>query len=158
VRELGVRMKHSANRAAIEGKRIILIDDSLVRAPRSKKIVRMMPRCGAREVHFRLASPRSCIPTITASTCRTAAAFSLATHSLERCRHHRRGFAGVPVDRRMYPRHGRPGRDPQSKFSDHCFTGAYPTHRRTRPRSSRSPGNGRCWRKQADRPPAVVPA
>src|ERR1700682_3990721 len=57
VRELGVRMKHSANRAAIEGKRIILIDDSLVRGTTSKKIVRMMRDAGAREVHFRLASP-----------------------------------------------------------------------------------------------------
>src|SRR5258705_1218961 len=57
VRELGVRMKHNANRAAIEGKRIILIDDSLVRGTTSKKIVRMMRDAGAREVHFRLASP-----------------------------------------------------------------------------------------------------
>ena len=47
VRELGVRMKHSANRAAIEGKRIILIDDSLVRGTTSKKIVRMMRDAGA---------------------------------------------------------------------------------------------------------------
>ena len=57
VRELGVRMKHSANRAAIEGKRIVLIDDSLVRGTTSKKIVQMMRDAGAREVHFRIASP-----------------------------------------------------------------------------------------------------
>ncbi len=47
VRELGVRMKHSANRAAIAGKRIILIDDSLVRGTTSKKIVKMMRDAGA---------------------------------------------------------------------------------------------------------------
>ena len=57
VRELGVRMKHSANRAAIEGKRIILIDELARRGTTSKKIVRMMRDAGAREVHFRLASP-----------------------------------------------------------------------------------------------------
>src|SRR6202035_3283277 len=57
IRESGVRMKHSANRAAIQGKRIVLIDDSLVRGTTSRKIVRMMRDAGAREVHFRLASP-----------------------------------------------------------------------------------------------------
>src|SRR5438045_1015858 len=57
IRESGVRMTHNANRAAIEGKRIILIDDSLVRGTTSKKIVRMMRDAGARDVHFRLASP-----------------------------------------------------------------------------------------------------
>ena len=74
VRELGVRMKHSANRAAIEGKRIILIDDSLVRGTTSKKIVRMMRDAGATRSAFppRLAADHS-IPIITASTCPTAA-------------------------------------------------------------------------------------
>src|SRR5213082_1863483 len=59
VRELGVRMKHSANRAAIEGKRIILIDDSLVRGTTSVKIVQMMRDAGAKEVHMRVASPQT---------------------------------------------------------------------------------------------------
>jgi len=57
IRELGVRMKHSANRVAIKGKRIVLIDDSLVRGTTSVKIVRMMREAGAREVHMRIASP-----------------------------------------------------------------------------------------------------
>ena len=50
-------MKHSANRAVVEGKRIVLVDDSLVRGTTSVKIVRMMREAGAREVHFRIASP-----------------------------------------------------------------------------------------------------
>ena len=57
VRELGVRLKHSANRAVVRGKRIVLVDDSLVRGTTSVKIVRMMREAGAREVHFRIASP-----------------------------------------------------------------------------------------------------
>jgi amidophosphoribosyltransferase len=52
VRELGVRMKHNANRAAIEGKRIVLIDDSLVRGTTSKKIVQMMRDAGAKRSAF----------------------------------------------------------------------------------------------------------
>ncbi len=57
IRELGVRMKHSANRGAIEGRRIVLVDDSIVRGTTSMKIVRMMRDAGASEVHFRIASP-----------------------------------------------------------------------------------------------------
>ncbi|MBW3616173.1 MAG: amidophosphoribosyltransferase [Proteobacteria bacterium] len=57
VRELGVRMKHSPNRAVLEGKRVVLIDDSIVRGTTSLKIVRMVREAGAREVHLRSASP-----------------------------------------------------------------------------------------------------
>src|SRR5579884_2570806 len=57
IRELGVRMKHSANRVAVKDKRIVLIDDSLVRGTTSVKIVRMMREAGAREVHMRISSP-----------------------------------------------------------------------------------------------------
>src|SRR3954453_17706940 len=57
VRGLRVRMKHSANRAVVEGKSIVLVDDSLVRGTTSVKIVRMMRDAGAREVHFRIGRP-----------------------------------------------------------------------------------------------------
>ena len=57
IREIGVRMKHSANRAVVTGKRIVLIDNSLVRGTTSVKIVQMMREAGAREVHMRIASP-----------------------------------------------------------------------------------------------------
>src|SRR5205807_7479987 len=57
IRQLGVRLKHSANRAVVNGKRIVLIDDSIVRGTTSVKIVQMMREAGAREVHFRIASP-----------------------------------------------------------------------------------------------------
>ena len=57
IRNLGVKLKHSANRAVIEGKRIVLVDDSLVRGTTSIKIVEMMRTAGAKEVHMRIASP-----------------------------------------------------------------------------------------------------
>lgn len=57
IRELGVRLKHSANRAVVKGKRIVLLDDSLVRGTTSMKIVQMMRDAGAKEVHFRISSP-----------------------------------------------------------------------------------------------------
>ena len=56
-RNAGVKRKHNANRALVEGKRIVLIDDSIVRGTTSMKIVQMMRDAGAKEVHFRVASP-----------------------------------------------------------------------------------------------------
>ncbi|MGQ5717935.1 amidophosphoribosyltransferase [Pseudochrobactrum asaccharolyticum] len=57
IRALGVKLKHSANRAIIEGKRVVLVDDSIVRGTTSMKIVRMIRDAGAKEVHIRVASP-----------------------------------------------------------------------------------------------------
>ena len=56
-RHAGVKRKHNANRLIVEGKRIVLIDDSIVRGTTSLKIVQMMRDAGAKEVHFRVASP-----------------------------------------------------------------------------------------------------
>ena len=57
VRHMGVRLKHNPNRAKLTGKRVILVDDSIVRGTTSKKIVQMVRDAGATEVHFRIASP-----------------------------------------------------------------------------------------------------
>ena len=56
-RDLGVRRKHSANAAVLKGKKVLLVDDSIVRGTTSKKIVRMVREAGATEVHFRSACP-----------------------------------------------------------------------------------------------------
>jgi amidophosphoribosyltransferase len=57
IRHLGVKLKHNANRALIKGKRVILVDDSIVRGTTSTKIVQMVRDAGATEVHMRIASP-----------------------------------------------------------------------------------------------------
>ena len=57
VRHLGVKLKHNANSALIRGKKIVLVDDSIVRGTTSLKIVQMMRDAGAVEVHMRIASP-----------------------------------------------------------------------------------------------------
>ena len=62
IRHLGVRLKHNANRADIEGKRVILVDDSIVRGTTSTKIVEMVRHAGAREVHMRISSPPTSHP------------------------------------------------------------------------------------------------
>ncbi len=58
MRDLKVRLKLSPIKSVIEGKRVVIIDDSLVRGTTSKQIVRMLKEAGAKEVHFKLASPQ----------------------------------------------------------------------------------------------------
>ncbi|TIV94563.1 MAG: amidophosphoribosyltransferase, partial [Mesorhizobium sp.] len=57
IRHMGVKLKHNANRRMIEGKRVVLVDDSIVRGTTSQKIVQMVRDAGAKEVHMRIASP-----------------------------------------------------------------------------------------------------
>jgi amidophosphoribosyltransferase len=57
IRHLGVKLKHNPNRAQLDGKRVILVDDSIVRGTTSIKIVQMVKSAGAKEVHMRIASP-----------------------------------------------------------------------------------------------------
>jgi amidophosphoribosyltransferase len=57
IRHLGVKLKHSANQPVLKGKRVILVDDSIVRGTTSKKIVEMVRAAGAAEVHMRISSP-----------------------------------------------------------------------------------------------------
>lgn len=61
-RDLSVRMKLSADRAVIAGKRIVLVDDSVVRGTTSKRTIRLLKNAGAAEVHLRIASPRVLFP------------------------------------------------------------------------------------------------
>jgi amidophosphoribosyltransferase len=122
-------MKHSANRAAVQGKRIVLIDDSLVRGTTSRKIVKMMRDAGAREVHFRLASPPITHPDYYGIDTPDRDGLLAANHSLEEMRQliGADSLAFLSVDG-IYRSMGEPGRDPlRPKFTDHCFTGDYPT-------------------------------
>jgi amidophosphoribosyltransferase len=129
VRELGVRLKHSANRAAVAGKRIVLIDDSIVRGTTSIKIVRMMREAGAREVHFRISSPPITHPDYYGIDTPERDKLLAATHSLEAMRAYigSDSLAFLSIDG-LYRAMGETARDPlRPQFTDHCFTGDYPT-------------------------------
>jgi amidophosphoribosyltransferase len=130
IRALGVKLKHNANRAAIAGKRIVLVDDSIVRGTTSLKIVRMMYEAGAREVHMRVASPPIRFPDFYGIDTPEQNALLAATHTLEEMRDHIgvTSLAFLSVDG-LYRALGHARRDPhRPQFTDHCFTGDYPTH------------------------------
>jgi len=129
IRQLGVRLKHSANRAVVAGKRIVLIDDSIVRGTTSVKIVQMMRDAGAREVHFRIASPPITHPDYYGIDTPEQDKLLAATHDLEGMRKFigADSLAFLSVEG-IYRAMGEKGRDPvRPQFTDHCFTGEYPT-------------------------------
>ena len=129
IRQLGVRLKHSANRAVVDGKRIVLIDDSIVRGTTSVKIVQMMRDAGAREVHFRIASPPITHPDYYGIDTPEQDKLLAATHDLEGMRQFigADSLAFLSVEG-IYRAMGEKGRDPvRPQFTDHCFTGEYPT-------------------------------
>jgi amidophosphoribosyltransferase len=129
IREFGVRLKHSANCAAVKGKRIILLDDSIVRGTTSRKIVTMMYDAGAKEVHMRISSPPISHPDYYGIDTPDRDKLIAAGRSVEEIREFigTDSLAFLSVDG-IYKAMGYDGRDPDTpQFTDHCFTGDYPT-------------------------------
>jgi amidophosphoribosyltransferase len=129
IREIGVRLKHSANRAVVAGKRIVLIDDSLVRGTTSVKIIKMMRDAGASEVHMRIASPPITHSDYYGIDTPERDKLLAATHDLEGMREFigADSLAFLSIDG-IYRAMGYEKRDPaRPQFTDHCFTGDYPT-------------------------------
>lgn len=128
IRHLGVKRKHNANRGLVDGKRIVLVDDSIVRGTTSKKIVEMMRAAGAKEVHMRIACPptkHSCYYGIDTPT---SAELLAATHTIEEMAK----FIGVDSlsfisEDGLYRAMGEEGRNAKTpQYCDACFTGDYP--------------------------------
>jgi amidophosphoribosyltransferase len=129
VRELGVRMKHSPNRAALAGKRVVLIDDSIVRGTTSVKIVRMVREAGAKEVHLRSASPPIMWPDFYGIDMPDREKLLAATHSMAEMKEllevDSLGF--LSVDGLYWAMDAGPRDAACPQFTDHYFTGDYPT-------------------------------
>ncbi len=128
IRHLGVKLKHNANRAWIKGKRLILVDDSIVRGTTSVKIVEMMRNAGAKEVHMRISSPPTTHPCF----------YGIDTPDKEKLMAHRMNVEEmakhIGVDSLAFISHdglyravGEDARNAESpQYCDACFTGDYP--------------------------------
>lgn len=128
IRHLGVRLKHNANRKFIEGKKVILVDDSIVRGTTSRKIVEMIRAAGAKEVHMRISSPpttHSCFYGI--DTPRSEDLLASQKSVKEICKYIKADSLAYISNDGLYRAMGeakRIARAPQ--FCDACFTGDYP--------------------------------
>jgi len=128
IRHLGVKLKHNASRAQLQGKRVILVDDSIVRGTTSTKIIQMVRQAGAKEVHFRIASPpttHSCFYGVDTPERSKLLAAQMDVKGMAE-------FIGadtlafVSLDG-LYRAMGKKGRDAKKPaYCDACFTGDYP--------------------------------
>lgn len=129
IRNMGVRLKLNVNRALIRGKRVILVDDSVVRGTTSRKIKEMILDAGAAEVHFRIASPPTAWPCFYGVDTPQREKLLAATMSEDEMREHLGvdSLKFISLDG-LYRAVGEPkGRDPESPaYCDACFSGEYP--------------------------------
>ena len=129
IRNMGVRLKLNVNRALIRGKRVILVDDSVVRGTTSRKIKEMVVDAGAAEVHFRIASPPTAWPCFYGVDTPEREKLLAATMSEEEMRAHLGvdSLRFISLDG-LYRAVGEArGRDPaRPAYCDACFSGDYP--------------------------------
>jgi len=128
VRHLGVKLKHNANSALVDGKRIVLVDDSIVRGTTSVKLVQMMRDAGAREVHMRIASPptrHSCFYGVDTPE---RAKLLAAQMGVDQMRDYINAdsLAFISIEG-LYRALGQERNDALPQRCDACFTGEYPT-------------------------------
>jgi len=128
IRSLGVKLKLNANKSAIEGKKIILIDDSLVRGTTSHKIVKMLYDAGAKEVHVKIACPEIRFPDFYGVDTPTKKELLAANKSnTEICEYIGAKSLEFLSIEGMYKAMGFEKRDPAyPQLTDHYFTGDYP--------------------------------
>jgi len=124
-----VKLKHNANRKTFEGKRVVLVDDSIVRGTTSQKIVQMVRDAGAASVHMRIASPptmSSCFYGVdTPQTHKLLASRMSIEEMQDFIRVDSLGFISLDG---LYRAAGETGRDNDApQYCDACFSGEYPT-------------------------------
>lgn len=129
IRNMGVRLKLNVNRALVNGKRVILVDDSVVRGTTSRKIKEMILESGAAEVHFRIASPPTAWPCFYGVDTPEREKLLAATMSEEEMRHHLDvdSLKFISLDG-LYRAVGESGgrNDARPQYCDACFSGDYP--------------------------------
>jgi len=124
IRDFGVKLKLNPVRHSLEGNRVILVDDSIVRGTTSRKIVRMVRNAGAREVHLRISCPPTVSPCFYGVDTPTQSELIAASHSVEEIREY------IEADSLAYLSLDALHRsvvDDRDQYCYACYTGAYPT-------------------------------
>ena len=128
IRQFGVKLKHSVNRSSIEGKRVVLIDDSLVRGTTANKVVRMIFDAGAKEVHLGISSPEIKHPDFYGIDTPDYKELLASNHSVQEMNEIVGAtslfFLSLEGTYKAMGFESRNSVIPQ--FTDHCFTGDYP--------------------------------
>jgi amidophosphoribosyltransferase len=124
IRDFGVKLKLNPVRELMAGKRVVLVDDSIVRGTTSRKIVRMVREAGAREVHVRISCPPTISPCYYGVDTPTREELIASSHSPEEIRKFMGadslGYLSLSEMRKAV-------QDTAGNFCTSCYTGVYPT-------------------------------
>jgi amidophosphoribosyltransferase len=122
IRHFGVKVKLNPVRSVLSGKRVILVDDSLVRGTTSQKIVRMVRAAGAREVHVRISCPPTISPCFYGVDTPSRTELIAATHTLDEIRHYIQADSLAYLSLQGLRAAVGSGQD----YCTSCYTGVYP--------------------------------
>jgi amidophosphoribosyltransferase len=126
IRHFGVKIKLNAVRDVLAGKRVVVIDDSIVRGTTARKIIKMVRRAGAREVHFRISSPPTRYPCFYGIDTPNRSELIASSHAIDEIRQYvtadSLGYLSMEGLRRAVHPEGRGDGD----YCDACFSGGYP--------------------------------
>lgn len=123
IRHFGVKIKLNAVRDVIEGKRVVVIDDSIVRGTTSRKIIKMIRNAGAKEVHMRISSPPTICPCFYGIDTPTRQELIASSHTVEEINNYiTSDTLGYLTIEGLYRAVAGVG----NSFCDACFTGSYP--------------------------------
>ena len=127
IRDFGVKIKLNPVRELVEGKRVVLIDDSIVRGTTSRKIVRMLKQNGAKEVHMRISSPPTKWPCYYGIDTPERRDLIASAHSIDEIRDYIEADSLEYLDQdRMLAAVARGGEDPNRLYCTACFSGRSP--------------------------------
>jgi len=126
IRHFGVKIKLNAQREVLQGKKVVVVDDSIVRGTTSRKIIRMLRDAGAKEVHMRISSPPTISPCYYGIDTPTRAELIASTNTVEEIRKF------IEADTLAYLSHDGMyaflNSGEKQGFCDACFSGNYPVH------------------------------
>jgi amidophosphoribosyltransferase len=125
IRHFGVKIKLNAQKEVLRGKRVVVVDDSIVRGTTSRKIIRMLREAGAKEVHLRISSPATISPCYYGIDTPTRSELIASSCSVEEIRRFVEADSLAYLSREgLYTYFNGDGQG----FCDACFTGNYPVH------------------------------
>ncbi|MDY0211647.1 MAG: amidophosphoribosyltransferase [Desulfuromonadaceae bacterium] len=132
IRHFGVKIKLNPVREVIEGKRVVVVDDSIVRGTTARKIIKMIKNAGAKEVHMRVSSPPTSYPCYYGIDTPTRNELISSSHSIEEINRYITSdtLGYLSIEGLLKATYGPEGKDPGSRdmcrFCSACFTGKYP--------------------------------
>lgn len=123
IRDLGVKLKFNVVESVVKGKRVVVVDDSIMRGTTMRKIIKMFKTAGATEVHVRISAPPTVFPCYYGIDIPTRSELIAATHTIEEIRKYLRvdSISYMTIDTMIEAINS-----PDKKFCTACFDGKYP--------------------------------